>query len=82
MYNFNKIVTNTYVNIDSNTIKKHVIIPRKKYERSCYNLFCSIKNSGKVKEKFKALRPDCLRMIFSTLNITYTIYIMRPFCGT
>ena len=29
MYNFNKIITNTYVNIDSNTIKKHVIIPRK-----------------------------------------------------
>ena len=25
MYDFNKIITNTYVNIDSNTIKKHVI---------------------------------------------------------
>ena len=25
MYNFNKIITNTYVNIDSNTIKKHEI---------------------------------------------------------
>ena len=46
MYNFNKIITNTYVNIDSNTIKKHVIIPRKKYERSDSNLFCSIKYSG------------------------------------
>ena len=46
MYSFNKIITNTYLNIDSNSIKKHVIIPRKKYERSGNNLFCSIKNSG------------------------------------
>ena len=32
MYNFNKIITNTYVKIDSNTIKKHVIKPRKKVD--------------------------------------------------
>ena len=46
MYNFNKIITNTYVNIDSNTIKEHVMIPHKQYKRSGNNLFCSIKNSG------------------------------------
>ena len=44
MYNLNKIITNTYVNNDSNTIKKHVIsYHEKKYERSGNNLFCSIK---------------------------------------
>ena len=47
MYNFNKIITNTYVNMDSNSIKKHVIRYReKKYERSGNNLFFSIKNAG------------------------------------
>ena len=53
MYNFNKIVIN--MNIDSNTIKKHVInYCEKVYERPVKNLFWYITNFGKVLDTFKA----------------------------
>ena len=47
MYNFNKIINNTNMNNDSNTIKKACNNNTAKiYERSGKNLFCSIENSG------------------------------------
>ena len=44
MYNFNKIITNTYVKIDSNTIKKHVIKPRKKSMKNLVTIYFVLLN--------------------------------------
>ena len=54
MFNFNKIITNTNMNIDFNTIEKHVIKYCQKNRITGMNQLCSIKNSGLVKDKFKA----------------------------
>ena len=66
--------------------KKHVmIILPKIYERSGKNLFCSIENSGEVKDKFKARDFNATSLsayYFSTLYTTNTIYTKRPLGGT
>ena len=43
MYNFNKIINNTNMNIDSNTIKKHVIIILPKFMKDLVRIYFVLK---------------------------------------
>ena len=71
MYTFNKIVTN--MNMDSNTIKKHIInYCENVNERSGKNLFWYIKNFGKVSDTFETRDFHATSLSTYDLSTLYT----------